>query len=61
MLQMNIKLGVIGIEMEVYTFLFTNQCTKGRCVQREKPKDPRQNSEVHQTGVFVNLIKYNQS
>ena len=30
---MDIKLGIIGIEMEVYTFIFTNQCTKGRCVQ----------------------------
>ena len=38
MLQMEIRLGVIGIEMEVYTFVFTNQCTKGRCVHREKKR-----------------------
>ena len=35
MLEMDIKLCVISIEMEVYAFVFTSQCTKGRCVQRE--------------------------
>ena len=33
--EMDIELCVVCIKMEVYTFVSTNQCAKGRCVQRK--------------------------
>ena len=54
--ELDIMLGVVGVEMEVYTFVFTDQFTKGRYVQR-KAKDPKLNPEEPQTGVFFKSDK----
>ena len=41
-----------SIEMEIYTFVFTNQYTKGEMCTEIKAKDPKQNPEEPQIGVL---------